>query len=141
MRGDDWSPITPEAVEPAAELLRALANPQRLAIACTLIKGERAVSELEAELGIRQPSLSQHLGSLREAGIIVGRRKAKAVFYRLGDARAAELVETLHQIFCSRPGADARGWASTPRAPAARLADVPESRGEAAVFARVGEHA
>ena len=41
-------PITPEDVGPAAELLRALASPQRLAIVCTQIEGERAVSELEA---------------------------------------------------------------------------------------------
>ena len=69
MRKLDAPAITLEDVEPAAELLRSLASPQRLAIVCTLIEGERAVSELEATLGIRQPSLSQHLGSLREAGI------------------------------------------------------------------------
>ena len=143
MRTSDARAITLEDVEPAAELLRSLANPQRLAIVCTLIEGERAVSELEATLGIRQPSLSQHLGSLREAGLIVGRREAKAVFYRVSDPRAAAVVEALHAIFCeprpaprtarvdhARPGAAKRDRVS------GRSASP--GRGEAAVFAIVG---
>ena len=136
--------ITLKDVEPAAELLRALASPQRLAVVCTLIEGERAVSELEAELAIRQPSLSQHLGSLREAGIITGRREAKAVFYRVSDPRAAAVVEALHAIFCAKP---LKPTVSTSR-PAARSGVRPSApigitsrRGEAAVFARVGEEA
>lgn len=145
MRTNPLSPVTPEDAEPAAEMLRALANPQRLAIVCTLVEGERAVSELEAGLGIRQPSLSQHLGSLREAGLIVGRREAKAVFYRIGDPRAAELVATLHAIFCAKSGSGAAKLSGSARPPAARRPDPPQPQarmwGEAAVFARVGEDA
>ena len=136
--------LTLKDVEPAAELLRSLSSPQRLAIVCTLIEGERAVSELEAELGIRQPSLSQHLGSLREAGIITGRREAKAVFYRVSEPRAAAVVEVLHEIFCAKPR---EPRAQTSR-PASRSGIQPPAstqpasrRGEAAVFARVGEEA
>jgi hypothetical protein len=36
------------------------------------------VSEIEENLGIRQPTLSQQIGALREAGVIEGRRRAKA---------------------------------------------------------------
>ena len=145
MRKSDAPPITLEDVGPAAELLRSLASPQRLAIVCTLIEGERAVSELEATLGIRQPSLSQHLGSLREAGIIAGRREAKAAFYRVSDPRAAAVVEALHAIFCEprlgpRPaGAGRAGVGITKRDGASRRAT--SVRGEAAVFAVVGEEA
>ena len=144
MRGDTRLPaVTLRDVEPAAELLRSLASPQRLPIVCTLIEGERAVSELEAELGIRQPSLSQHLGSLREAGIIVGRREAKAVFYSLSDARVAAIVEALHAIFCEPQRGRHPGKARRPPAEAVASRTglertVAPRRGEAAVFALVG---
>ena len=128
-------------VEPVAELLKSLANPHRLMIVCTLVEGERAVSELERDLDIRQPSLSQHLASLREAGLVVGRREAKAVFYRLADARAARVVEALHEIFC-QPARRDRGLtgAAVPRETLPR-AETRSSRtqvGDAAFFARIG---
>jgi DNA-binding transcriptional ArsR family regulator len=133
-------------VEPAAELLKSLANPQRLMIVCTLVEGERAVSGLERELGIRQPSLSQHLASLRDAGIIAGRREAKAVFYRISDDRVAHIVETLHAIFC----APRRGGARRPIAAKRRAVDTVDQvragkagadNREAAYFAVVGSDA
>ena len=124
-------------VEPAADLLRSLANPHRLMIVCTLVEGERSVADLERELAIRQPSLSQHLGSLREAGMITPRREAKSVFYRLSDERAIRVVETLHAIFCG-PGLKRKP-------PVTKLAEVPQHKPlarlpptEAAKFARLG---
>ncbi|MBM7330895.1 helix-turn-helix domain-containing protein, partial [Agrobacterium sp. S2] len=48
------------AVE-VALLLKTLAHPARLMLACTLAQGEFSVGELEARLDIRQPTLSQQL--------------------------------------------------------------------------------
>ena len=144
---DTHRPLSPTDVEPAADLLRSLANPQRLMIVCTLVEGERAVSELERELAIRQPSLSQHLATLREEGIISGRREAKAVFYRIKDERAATIVEALHAIFCE-PARKAREQVAVRVSPPARSPRRIETRaakksahitGEAALFARIGE--
>ncbi len=83
----------------ASGLLALLANPNRLAIVCLLLEGERSVMALEVALDIQQPTLSQQLGILREAGIITGRRLARRVFYRLADERTARVVETLRSIF------------------------------------------
>lgn len=83
-----------------AELLRTLANRNRLMLVCTLVEGEYSVGQLEEMLGIRQPTLSQQLTVLREAGLVETRRDAKQIFYRLTAAKAARLVEALHQIFC-----------------------------------------
>jgi DNA-binding transcriptional ArsR family regulator len=47
----------------------------RLMIACVLLDGERSVGDLEAEPGLRQPSLSQQLAELRDSGIVEARRK------------------------------------------------------------------
>ena len=87
-----------EKAEGAAELLRALANPQRLRLVCELMDGECGVGELEQRTGIRQPSLSKELGKLREAGLIEGRRESKAVFYTLVEPRAASILA----ILCGR---------------------------------------
>jgi DNA-binding transcriptional ArsR family regulator len=136
-----------EDIEVAAELLKSLSNPQRLQIVCALAEGELGVSDLESKLEIRQPSLSQHLASLREAGVIAGRREAKAVFYRISDARAAMLVEALHAIFCEPPRRGSRKAASPPSGKQTVLSTTTTAMkrapypSEAAFFARVGESA
>ena len=89
----------PIGVEPAVAQLRALANPARLGILLTLLAGERSVAALEAALGLRQPNLSQHLGELREAGLVVARREARAVIYALADDAARRLAASLVQGF------------------------------------------
>jgi DNA-binding transcriptional ArsR family regulator len=79
----------------AAEFLRALAHPMRLQILCRLTEGELSVSGFEAELGLKQPSLSQQLGQLREAGLVVTRREARSIVYRLVDTRVVPVLNAL----------------------------------------------
>ena len=93
-------------VDEASAFLKKLSNPDRLLLACTLVDGERSVRELEDLLGIRQPGLSQQLAGLREAGLIVGRKAGKQVFYRLADPRVETFITTMHALFCA-PGSDA----------------------------------
>src|SRR3989344_4217642 len=52
----------------ACALLKVLAHGDRLIILCRLAQGEFCVGELEEDLGIRQPTLSQQLGVLRQPG-------------------------------------------------------------------------
>ena len=87
----------------AAALLRAVSNPARLRIAFCLLKGERSVTELENELGLRQPNLSQHLAELRNSGLVVGRREVKSVFYSLAGDESRQFVSGLLQSFGGAP--------------------------------------
>ncbi|MBK1665477.1 transcriptional regulator [Rhodospirillum rubrum] len=87
-----------------AGLLKTLSHPLRLMLVCALVEGEYGVGALEERIGIGQPTLSQHLGVLRAAGLVETRREAKQVFYRLTDAKAARLVEALYTIFCVEEG-------------------------------------
>ncbi|SEL06415.1 ArsR/SmtB family transcription factor [Xaviernesmea oryzae] len=89
--------------EEVALLLKTLSHPARLMIVCTLVDTELAVGELEAMLELHQPHLSQHLTVLRAARIVEPRRAGKQIYYRLTQAKAAELVGALHAIFCRRP--------------------------------------
>ncbi len=83
----------------AVIVLRVLANAPRLAVLRRLLDGEVGVAELESGLGIRQPGLSQHLGELREAGLVSARREARSVFYRIADADALRLVSAVLSSF------------------------------------------
>lgn len=83
----------------ASELLKLIANANRLAIVCYLMETEASVSAMEDELGIRQPTLSQQLSELREAGVIEGRRDGKAIVYRVIDPRIETIVQTLRDMF------------------------------------------
>lgn len=94
-------PAMEERAVEIALLLKTLAHPARLMLACTLAQGEFSVGELEARLDIRQPTLSQQLGVLREAGVVETRRDAKQIFYQLSEAKAAQLIEALYIIFCA----------------------------------------
>ena len=85
----------------AADMLRALAHPMRLAVLCRLIEGEAAVSVFEEDLGLRQPNLSQQLAYLREAGLVSTRRVSKSVIYRLTDPRVRPIIEVVRSAFAS----------------------------------------
>ena len=94
-----------EAMQPhavaASNLLKALANEQRLMILCNLSGTEMSVSELNALLPLSQSALSQHLAVLRDADIVQTRRDGQTVYYSVANGPAGQVIETLHQIYCA----------------------------------------
>jgi DNA-binding transcriptional ArsR family regulator len=93
--------------EQAADLLKALSNPQRLRVMCLLIDGERTVGEINAEIELSQSALSQHLAVLREGGWVQTRRESQNVYYSVAEGPVHRLIETLHDIYCPVEGDDA----------------------------------
>ncbi|WP_339843232.1 metalloregulator ArsR/SmtB family transcription factor [uncultured Halopseudomonas sp.] len=89
------------AADKAQALLKALSNRDRLMLLCQLVGGERNVGELEASLGILQPTLSQQLGVLRRENMVATRREGKLVYYRIASPEALAVISTLYQLFCS----------------------------------------
>ncbi|MGB3874794.1 MAG: metalloregulator ArsR/SmtB family transcription factor [Shinella zoogloeoides] len=70
----------------AAAFLKLLANDKRLLILDYLLTGdERSVEEIGIDLDIRQPSLSQHLAKLRNAGFVRPRRDGRHILYSIPD--------------------------------------------------------
>ena len=90
------------AADAACRLLKTLSNPDRLLLLCRLSQGEACVGELESELGIAQPTLSQQLGVLRGEGLVEARREGKNVYYSLADARVERMLPLLYELFCKR---------------------------------------
>jgi ArsR family transcriptional regulator len=86
--------------EEVTALLRAVANEDRLLLLCQLAQGERSVGELESLLDIRQPTLSQQLGVLRNERMVAVRREGRRIFYRVADAKALALLKTLYELYC-----------------------------------------
>ncbi len=91
------------AARDATKLLRALANEDRLLILCQLTQGERSVGELESQLDIRQPTLSQQLAVLRTEQLVTTRRDGKRIYYAVGDATVLAVLSCLYDQFCPKP--------------------------------------
>ncbi len=91
----------------AAPLLKAMSNPSRLVILCQLAEGERSVGELEAEVGLSQSGISQHLAILRREHVVMTRRDKQTMYYSLASAEVVALMATLHKVFC-KPAKSAR---------------------------------
>lgn len=86
----------------AAELLKALANEQRLMILCHLVPGPLAVAELNKRVPLSQSALSQHLAVLRESGVVDTERESQTVRYSLPAGVVTRLLGVLHEEFCER---------------------------------------
>ena len=76
----------------AAELLRALATPHRLAIVLELAAAPHCVHELVERVGISQSLASQHLRILRTSGLVKGTRRGKETVYALTDDHVAHIA-------------------------------------------------
>ena len=80
------------SIEHVAALLQAIGQESRLQILLAIGEGETCVCHLEAMLGLRQATLSQHLMALREAGIVSDRRDGRYIHYRLRDPALLNLL-------------------------------------------------
>lgn len=81
-----------------AEFFKALAHPARIRILEVLAEREHSVGELVPEIGLESSHLSQQLGVLRRANLVVTRKSGSNVYYRLADRRLAKLLDLTKQI-------------------------------------------
>ena len=98
--------ITPELLRNAAveavTALKILANTDRLLLLCQLSQGEMCVGELEEALDMRQPTLSQQLGVLRNEAVVSTRRDGKHIYYSVADKRLLEMLSVLYRLYCPK---------------------------------------
>ncbi len=89
------------SAEEASRLMKVLSNPARLLLLCQLAQGEQRVGELEAMVGIVQPTLSQQLGVLRDEGLVSTRRESKNIYYQIDSPQALAVMNVLYEQFCN----------------------------------------
>src|SRR5215467_1945081 len=85
----------PAAPAAAPEFLRAAAHPLRWRLIRELAASDLQVHELTARVGQPQNLVSYHLGQLRRAQIVTGRRSSadgRDTYYRLDLAHCAALL-------------------------------------------------
>ncbi|TAK42583.1 MAG: ArsR family transcriptional regulator [Betaproteobacteria bacterium] len=89
-----------EHVEQAARALKAMAHPLRLRILCVIGTAEMSVQDIVEAVGTSQSNVSQHLGILRDKRVLLARKAANRVYYRVGDERTLQLISMLREVFC-----------------------------------------
>ena len=88
------------APEQAARFLKSLAHRDRLKVLCVLLDNELSVAAIEAQVGASQSAISQHLGRLKDEGIVARRREGRHILYSIADPTARSLIEVLYLRFC-----------------------------------------
>lgn len=86
--------------EKAEEMLKMLANKNRLVILCALINGEKSVGEMQKLLNISQPLLSQHLAKMRQIGLVTSRREGQSIFYCISSNETKAILDVLSKLYC-----------------------------------------
>lgn len=84
-----------EVFQNLARIGNALSSAIRLELLELLAQGERNVEELATLTGTSVANTSQHLQKLKQAGLIVGRKEAQFVRYRLAGGEVVALVNAL----------------------------------------------
>ncbi len=87
------------------QIFAAVAEPHRRDILDLLRDGEQPAGAIVDTIGLAQPTVSQHLKILREAGLVAVRADANRRFYRLRPAALAEIdawLEPFRQLWSDR---------------------------------------
>ena len=90
-----------ENIREASAAMQAMAHPLRLKILCLVGNQELSVLEIVDAVGTSQSNISQHLAVLRDNAILVARKEANKVFYRIEDPRILKMISLTREIFCS----------------------------------------
>ena len=90
--------MTPKQLEKAANILKAIAHPMRIAILEYLENGERmTVTQIHNLLRLEQSTTSHHLGILKDKGILASKREGKNNLYYLKYKNIGQVLECLRK--------------------------------------------
>ena len=97
----EFSDLKPEQVEKAANMIKAISHPMRLAILDRLGGGNRlSVTEIHTLLNIEQSTTSHHLGILKDKGILASTRQGKKTLYYLKHENLSNLIKCISECAC-----------------------------------------
>jgi DNA-binding transcriptional ArsR family regulator len=97
----DIKELDTSRLDTAANMLKAIAHPMRIAILKHLEGGKRlTVTEIHELLGIEQSTTSHHLGILRDKGVLCSKREGKNTFYYLKYDILSRIIDCLESCTC-----------------------------------------
>jgi DNA-binding transcriptional ArsR family regulator len=80
------------------EFFKTLGHPARIRVLELLAVRDQSVGELLPELGLESSNLSQQLGVLRRAGVVVARKEGSTVTYSIASPDIAELLAVARKV-------------------------------------------
>jgi DNA-binding transcriptional ArsR family regulator len=83
-----------------ADALKAMGHPLRWRILCALGDREFSVGDLAKKIGTTQSNMSQHLDQLRNKRILVSRKEANRIYYRVRNEALLELIGSMRSVLC-----------------------------------------
>jgi ArsR family transcriptional regulator len=115
-----------ELIPKVVERLKALADETRLRLLLRLREGEANVTDLSRELGVAQASISKHLSTMRQVGLVQLRREGVQSIYSVRDESVFDMCEIVcegvvrhmqeeHAALAPDVARSGRGQAASPR--------------------------
>ncbi len=83
-----------------ANALKAMAHPLRWKILCALGDSELSVGSIVERTGTSQSNISQHLEQLRNKNIVVSRKEANRIYYRIRNPQLLDLIGIMRNVLC-----------------------------------------
>jgi DNA-binding transcriptional ArsR family regulator len=91
-----------EALEQAAECLKALAHPQRLRIVQILLRGRYTVGEIADACEIPSHMASEHLRLMQRCGFLTSEKEGRKAFYKIAEPHLENIMACIEARFGSR---------------------------------------
>jgi len=88
-----------EALGHAAICLRTVAHPHRLRMIQMLLGGNYTVGELAEACDIPPSSASEHLGKMRDRGLLVGNRQGRMIYYEIAEDGLGSIMQCIEKRF------------------------------------------
>jgi DNA-binding transcriptional ArsR family regulator len=92
----EFKELSPDSLEKAAGMLKAIAHPIRISIIGCLEDGQKhTVTEIYNKVGIEQSIASHHLGILKDKGVLLSKREGKNTWYFLKHTNLTVLLNCI----------------------------------------------
>ncbi|MEY2333874.1 metalloregulator ArsR/SmtB family transcription factor [Acidithiobacillus ferrianus] len=91
--------IIPERqIQQLSDVIKAMSHPLRYKMICLLGRGEMSMQNLVKAINTSHSNASQHLALLQDSGLVLVRRAASRVYYRIRDQRTLRLLAMSHNV-------------------------------------------
>lgn len=91
--------LNKKQLENSVKVLQGISHPVRLTILHALTKEELSVNDLSNLASVSQSVTSQHLGKMKDAGILESRKESNKVFYYIKDPKYKDLIKQITKLF------------------------------------------
>ena len=91
-----------EKYKEKAQLFKALSDPNRLMIVDMLSCGELCACVILEKFNITQPTLSHHMKTLCDCGLVTGRKQGKWMYYSLNSETVSSFLAFLSEVITDK---------------------------------------